>query len=227
MSIGVALKVLCAQQACLRHSSGPSNRASNKCIWWIIVPDGCALNECILGFLTTNGFSWKHFYHPSQLWTVEHLAPWPSCSPSIQFCKIQSCSQCHFVCNAWCIFLDKDAHDKLIYLSLPISLPSFSWFDQLIGDVKVCNVPNLWARESYMAMECLAPLPRHSTINSSSCQLLIMGSIRCDLAMKCGGEAKAHEISKTQKSFGEIPPRWRDIKIINIVNGFLSLNLGK
>ena len=45
--------------------------------------------------------------------------------------------------------------------------------------------------------------------------------------MKIGGEAKAHEISKTQKSFGEIPLEWRDIKIINIFNETLSLNLGK
>jgi len=37
-------------------------------------------------------------------------------------------------------------------------------------------------------------------------QLLILGSIGCALAIKFGGEAKAHEISKTQKSFGEIPP---------------------
>ena len=48
--------------------------------------------------------------------------------------------------------------------------------------------------------------------------MLIFGSMRCALAMKIGGEAKAHEISKTHKSFGEIPPRWRDIKIINIFN---------
>jgi len=45
--------------------------------------------------------------------------------------------------------------------------------------------------------------------------------------MKIGGEAKAHEISKTQKRFGEILPDERDIKIINIFNEFLSLNLGK
>ena len=57
--------------------------------------------------------------------------------------------------------------------------------------------------------------------------MLIFGSIGCALAMKIGGEAKAHEISKTQKSFGEIPPGWRDIKIINIFNETLSLNLGK
>jgi len=43
--------------------------------------------------------------------------------------------------------------------------------------------------------------------------------------MKFGGKAKAHEISKTQKLFGEIPPGCRDIKIINIFNGFLSLSL--
>jgi len=45
--------------------------------------------------------------------------------------------------------------------------------------------------------------------------------------MKIGGEDKAHEISKTQKFLGEIPPRWRDIKIINIFNKTQSLNLRK
>jgi len=45
--------------------------------------------------------------------------------------------------------------------------------------------------------------------------------------MKIGGDAKAHKISKTQKSFGEIPPRWRDIKIINIFNGVPKSKLRK
>jgi len=47
---------------------------------------------------------------------------------------------------------------------------------------------------------------------------LIWGSIRCALAMKIGGEAKAHEISKAQKWFGQIVPGLGDIKIINIFN---------
>jgi len=47
-------------------------------------------------------------------------------------------------------------------------------------------------------------------------QLLIYGSIGCALAMKIGGEAKAHEISKTQKWFGQIVPGLGDIKIIYI-----------
>ena len=55
----------------------------------------------------------------------------------------------------------------------------------------------------------------------------ILGSIGCALAMKFCGEAKAHEISKTQKLFGEIPPGQGVIKIINIFNESLSLNLGK
>jgi len=42
-----------------------------------------------------------------------------------------------------------------------------------------------------------------------------------------GGEAKAHEISKTQKSFGEIPSGWKDIKIINIFNGVPNSKLRK
>jgi len=37
-------------------------------------------------------------------------------------------------------------------------------------------------------------------------RMLILDSIGCALAMKIGGEAKAHEIPKAQKSFGEIPP---------------------
>ena len=37
--------------------------------------------------------------------------------------------------------------------------------------------------------------------------------------MKIGGEAKAHEISRTQKWFGHIVPGLGDIKIINIFNG--------
>jgi len=56
--------------------------------------------------------------------------------------------------------------------------------------------------------------------------MLICGSIGCALAMKIGGEAKAH-ISKTQKWFGEILPSWRDIKIINIFNGVPKYKLRK
>ena len=56
---------------------------------------------------------------------------------------------------------------------------------------------------------------------------MIFDSIGCALAMKIGGEAKAHDISKAHKSFGEIPLGWRDIKIINIFDKTLSLNLGK
>ena len=45
--------------------------------------------------------------------------------------------------------------------------------------------------------------------------------------MKIGGEAKPPKISKTQKWFGEIPPGWRDIKIINIFNGVPMSKLRK
>ena len=48
---------------------------------------------------------------------------------------------------------------------------------------------------------------------------MIWGSIGCALAMKIGGEAIAHEISKTQKWFGQILNSLGDIKIINIFNG--------
>ena len=46
---------------------------------------------------------------------------------------------------------------------------------------------------------------------ASVLRMLIWGSIRCALAMKIGGEAKAHGISKTQKWFGEILPSEGDI----------------
>lgn len=49
--------------------------------------------------------------------------------------------------------------------------------------------------------------------------MLSCDSFKCAIVMKIGGEAKAHQISKTQKSFGEIPPSQRDTKIINIFNG--------
>ena len=48
---------------------------------------------------------------------------------------------------------------------------------------------------------------------------MIWGSIGCDLAAKIGGESKAHEISNTQKWFGQILNSLGDIKIINIFNG--------
>ena len=46
--------------------------------------------------------------------------------------------------------------------------------------------------------------------------MLIWGSIRCALATKIGGEAKAHEIYNTQKGFGQILNSLGDI--INIFN---------
>jgi len=49
--------------------------------------------------------------------------------------------------------------------------------------------------------------------------MLICGSIGCALAIKIGGEAKTHEISKTQKWSGQILLGLEDIKIINIFNG--------
>jgi len=45
--------------------------------------------------------------------------------------------------------------------------------------------------------------------------------------MKIGREVKAHKIFKAQKWFGEIPPGWRDIKIINIINGVPKSKLRK
>ena len=49
--------------------------------------------------------------------------------------------------------------------------------------------------------------------------MLSWGSIRCALATKFGGEVGAHEISNTQKGFGQILNSSGDIKIINIFNG--------
>ena len=48
---------------------------------------------------------------------------------------------------------------------------------------------------------------------------MIWGSIKCALATKIGGEATTHEISNTQKGFGQILNSLGDIKIINIFNG--------
>ena len=48
--------------------------------------------------------------------------------------------------------------------------------------------------------------------------MLIWGSIGSALATKFGGEVGAHEISNTQKGFGEILNKSGDIKIINIFN---------
>ena len=45
--------------------------------------------------------------------------------------------------------------------------------------------------------------------------------------MKIGEEAKAHEISKTQKWFGQILTSLGDIKIINIFNGVPKSKLRK
>ena len=56
---------------------------------------------------------------------------------------------------------------------------------------------------------------------------MIWGSIGCALAIEIGGEAKAHEISKTQKWFGQIVPCLGDIKIINIFNGVPKSKLRK
>lgn len=54
-----------------------------------------------------------------------------------------------------------------------------------------------------------------------------MSSIECALAPKFFGGARTHEISKTQKSFDEIPPRLYFIKIINIFNGVPKSKLRK
>ena len=57
--------------------------------------------------------------------------------------------------------------------------------------------------------------------------MLILGSIGCALAPKFCGGARTNEISKTQKSFGEIPPVLYFIKINNIFNGVPKSKLRK
>jgi len=52
--------------------------------------------------------------------------------------------------------------------------------------------------------------------------LLIWSSIGCALAMKIRGEAKSHEISKTQKCFGQILTGLGDIKVLMGINIKLS-----
>ena len=55
----------------------------------------------------------------------------------------------------------------------------------------------------------------------------ILGSIGCALAPKLCGRVRTHEISKTQKSFGEIPLDVKIIQKINYFNGDPKSNLGK
>jgi len=57
--------------------------------------------------------------------------------------------------------------------------------------------------------------------------MLIWGIIGCALDMKIGGEAKAHEIFKALIWFAKIRTGLGDIKVINILMEFLSLNLEK
>jgi len=57
--------------------------------------------------------------------------------------------------------------------------------------------------------------------------VLVFGSIVSSLALKNGGEAKAHEFYKTQKPFDEIPHGLYFIKIINIFNGVPKSKLRK
>ena len=45
-------------------------------------------------------------------------------------------------------------------------------------------------------------------------------SVGCVLAAKFGGEARIHEISKTQRSFLEIPPRKVSIRLLTIFEIF-------
>ena len=53
-----------------------------------------------------------------------------------------------------------------------------------------------------------------------------MGSIKCALALKLCGGARTHEISKTQKAFGEISSSVEVIQIIIIFNEDPMSNLG-
>ena len=51
-------------------------------------------------------------------------------------------------------------------------------------------------------------------------------SIECVLDLKFGKESRIHEISKTQKSILEIPPRVVSIRLLSFLKYFLILNLG-
>ena len=55
----------------------------------------------------------------------------------------------------------------------------------------------------------------------------ILGSIGCALALKLCGGARTHEISKTQKAFGEIPCGEKFIQNIKFFNEDPKSNLGK
>jgi len=67
----------------------------------------------------------------------------------------------------------------------------------------------------------------HHWIPTLAVILLSLSSIGCALALKfCGGD-RTHEISKAQKSFGEIPPGLYFIKIKNIFNGVPKSKLRK
>ena len=55
----------------------------------------------------------------------------------------------------------------------------------------------------------------------------IFGSIGCALAPKLSGGARTHEISKTHKSFGEIPPGTYVIQNINYFDEDPKSNLRK
>ena len=57
--------------------------------------------------------------------------------------------------------------------------------------------------------------------------LRFWGRIGCALAPKLCGGVGTHEISKTQKAFGEIPSGVKVIQIIKFFNGDPKSNLGK
>ena len=57
--------------------------------------------------------------------------------------------------------------------------------------------------------------------------LTFWGSIGCALAPKLGGGSGTHEISKTQKAFGEIPSGVKVIQIIKFFNEEPKSNFGK
>ena len=61
----------------------------------------------------------------------------------------------------------------------------------------------------------------HSSLRASAS----FCSIGCVLAMKFGGEARIHEMSKTQKSFLEIPPISDLIRLLTILLMFLKSKL--
>ena len=81
-------------------------------------------------------------------------------------------SSYHFVYHAKCMPTDEVACNNI--LSLPSSIPSFSWFGQLMPTINVYIAPNLCASAFDMSVVCIANGPRRSKTYSFSHQSYVM-----------------------------------------------------